>query len=216
MNYVSFATTITSLFLGVIAIFYSMISNQAFSETTGSLKESVNNIQIAAQNISETSSNLLEQTGQMMGEISDLPPAFKEISAKIDALSVPQREAIEKTGKAGKVSAQPYLLQHSTIAAVVVSTYIIACAIRTEKRIVTAEIFAPLSEWDFIIAGVLHGLRAAAPLGLKLDFSKQEASLVFSVSDKGTMEWEEIIKYVETSANKTIMSKKKTVDQYFS
>lgn len=43
-NFFGFAATITSLFLGAIAIFYSIIANQGFSSTLGSLQRSSENI----------------------------------------------------------------------------------------------------------------------------------------------------------------------------
>lgn len=58
VQYISFAGSITSLVLGVIAIFYSIISNQSSTENFGKLKEAVLKIEDGAKIISDVSANI--------------------------------------------------------------------------------------------------------------------------------------------------------------
>ncbi|MBS1634085.1 MAG: hypothetical protein JST10_16090 [Bacteroidetes bacterium] len=58
VQYLSFAGSITSLVLGLIAIFYSIISNQQSTENFGKLKEAVTKIEDGAKIISDVSSNI--------------------------------------------------------------------------------------------------------------------------------------------------------------
>ena len=58
VQYLSFAGSITSLVLGLIAIFYSIISNQQSTENFGKLKEAVTKIEEGARIISDVSSNI--------------------------------------------------------------------------------------------------------------------------------------------------------------
>jgi len=64
VQYLSFAGSITSLVLGLIAIFYSIISNQQSTENFGKLKEAVTKIEEGAKIISSVSSNIHSKVGQ--------------------------------------------------------------------------------------------------------------------------------------------------------
>lgn len=64
VQYFSFAGSITSLVLGLIAIFYSIISNQESTTNFGKLKEAVSKIEEGAntiKNVSETINSRLDR-----------------------------------------------------------------------------------------------------------------------------------------------------------
>lgn len=69
VQYLSFAGSITSLVLGLIAIFYSIISNQQSSENFGKLKEAVSKIEEAASIISGVSSNINSKLDKISDDI---------------------------------------------------------------------------------------------------------------------------------------------------
>lgn len=57
-DYISFASAISSIALAIVAIFYSMISNQSFSQTIGALNLSANKIDSTAREINTASLSL--------------------------------------------------------------------------------------------------------------------------------------------------------------
>lgn len=69
VQYLSFAGSITSLVLGLIAIFYSIISNQQSTENFGKLKEAVTKIEEGARIISGVSSNINSKLDKISDDI---------------------------------------------------------------------------------------------------------------------------------------------------
>ncbi len=69
VQYLSFAGSITSLVLGLIAIFYSIISNQQSTENFGKLKEAVTKIEEGAKIISSVSSNIHSKLDKISDDI---------------------------------------------------------------------------------------------------------------------------------------------------
>lgn len=67
VSYFSFAGSVTSLVLGLVAIFYSIVSNQQSSENFGKLKDAVTKIEEGA----ETMKNITESINSRLDKISD-------------------------------------------------------------------------------------------------------------------------------------------------
>lgn len=215
-EYIAFAASIASLALAIVAIGQSLIANQSFSETVGVLRSSGVNLEQTARNIADTSAALSQQAERMVGEISGLPPAFREISAKIDALRTPQAESdqslkdAEKVGKPGN-----RLLENSSVDGVTIGLYVLARSIETKKIIETRAIFPPKTEWDYFVAGVLHTIRTAEPLGIKLSFTRDGARFLFTVQEAGTFDHASVTKSLESFREGALFEKKELVDTYF-
>jgi len=77
IDYLKFGLTITSLFLALIAIIYSFISNATISSNLGT----INN---AANDISKVSSSLEKTNQNLMKEMSIIPTLIKGVEEKID------------------------------------------------------------------------------------------------------------------------------------
>ena len=69
VQYLSFAGSITSLVLGLIAIFYSIISNQQSTENFGKLKEAVTKIEDGARIMSNASTNINSRLDKISDDI---------------------------------------------------------------------------------------------------------------------------------------------------
>jgi len=72
VQYLSFAGSITSLVLGIVAIFYSIVSNQQSSENFGKLKEAVTKIEEGARIISDLSGNLNSKLDKISDGIDNI------------------------------------------------------------------------------------------------------------------------------------------------
>jgi len=73
----SFALTVTSLFLSLLAIIYSFYSNSTFNDTISSLNKSSNKIQKNSKKLSSVSSDLEIK-------IEEFPLLFKALEDKVD------------------------------------------------------------------------------------------------------------------------------------
>lgn len=99
--YIGFAATITSLVLGVVAIFYSIISNNQSSENIGVLREASEKISNGAdrtqeveQKLSSSIENLQEVYREIKGKIDELPAHFKSVEDKWDGTDKFLREKL--------------------------------------------------------------------------------------------------------------------------
>jgi hypothetical protein len=77
------ATGMVSLVVGIIAIFYSFVSNNSLSETSSRLKDSSTAIQ---KSVEDVSSNLKEIT-ERLSPLSDVAKKVAEVHTKIQAAS---------------------------------------------------------------------------------------------------------------------------------
>lgn len=96
LEYLSFALTVTSLFLSLLAIIYAYYSNSSFSDTISTLNKSSNDI-------ASNSKNLEEITKQLDLKFEKLPQLIKTIEEKVDitnALLADQYERNNTTPKA--------------------------------------------------------------------------------------------------------------------
>ena len=85
-NLISFGLTLTSLFLALIAIIYSIVSNTGFSKHVG-------NLQAAAVEISRASSSLSDITADLASNVAALPEAIEELGTKVET---GQKKVLEK------------------------------------------------------------------------------------------------------------------------
>jgi len=67
VQYFAFAGSVTSLVLGIVAIFYSIVSNQQSAENFGKLKEAVSKIEEGAKSLNELSNDINDR----LDKISD-------------------------------------------------------------------------------------------------------------------------------------------------
>ncbi|HEY0027010.1 MAG TPA: hypothetical protein VGC35_04000 [Allosphingosinicella sp.] len=163
-KYVSFAATVTSLFLGAIAIFYSMISNQSFSETVGSLKSSADDVQIAAKNIADTSTALSGQSERLIEQVSLVPASVNKLSADI-AERMEVYAAVED--RPSKEITKP---QNGSNIGAVMAMYAVALAANNGREIDTAAIKEETDEYfGGILMGVLSAIKMFEPCGVKIE-----------------------------------------------
>ena len=95
VQYLSFAGSITSLVLGLIAIFYSIISNQQSTENFGKLNEAVLKIEEGARSISSVSDNINARLDRISDDLVKYSTKdIKEQTVPKNSL-VAEREVVE-------------------------------------------------------------------------------------------------------------------------
>ncbi|TDD75146.1 hypothetical protein [Flavobacterium caseinilyticum] len=75
--YISFALTITSLFLALISIIYAFYSNMSLSQTLSQLNS-------ASNKVDESSNKLTESTIKLNQQIENIPVLLKSLEGKVD------------------------------------------------------------------------------------------------------------------------------------
>ncbi|HEY6331178.1 MAG TPA: hypothetical protein VI756_17760 [Blastocatellia bacterium] len=100
VTYVSFASTMASLILAVVAILYAFISN-------ASLSQNITAINNAASDVSAQAKQLSEASTELTGKIEGIPPSIKSVETKVDLLvrsRIPESKAFDLIGaRSGKL-----------------------------------------------------------------------------------------------------------------
>lgn len=82
-EYLANAATMTSLFLGVIAIFYSMVSNGDLSKTVGSISQAANEVNAAKTSISEISTQSKNNAIELQGIAASVSASIESLKSVV-------------------------------------------------------------------------------------------------------------------------------------
>ena len=95
-EYIAFAASIASLFLALVAIGQTLISNQGFSESLSMLSQSADDVKAAAGVVTSATAQLSSQSDEVLLEVRSLPPAVREIAEKLDtSVRAPQADSAQ-------------------------------------------------------------------------------------------------------------------------
>jgi hypothetical protein len=213
-DYIAFAASIASLVLAVVAIGQSLIANQSFSETIGSLRASAENVETAARNIADTSNTLSDQSERMIGEVSRLPPAFEELSSRLnERLTPPAFSSGAEEGEPPLLS-NPMSLFDNTSYGGKATLYIASLARTYSKPIELDKIFQD-AVWQNFVAGYLQALIVSPSFGLKIRLSSEGGGTKFLVDDMGEFPMSDIISQFRNAAQLIQDQNQKRIDSYF-
>ena len=106
-SFISFAATITSLFLAIIAIFYSMVANSDLTASLGKASQGAENISRLADRVSQVTERLDEKSESLEQRLALVPTAIDtlrfEIVQRIDAFAQPGGNDSSTTTEHGKI-----------------------------------------------------------------------------------------------------------------
>ena len=187
-DYISFASAVSSIILAIVAIFYSMFSNQSFSEMVGSLKSSVHRVEESSLTLGETSSTLLSLAERISVEISSLAPRFDAINSKIEERFPPDR--ISPSPPSPGERKVPDSTMTSGIRA---GLYIITKMNDTGKRAAINEIY-DTDIWRRYVSGCLSTLSYLNAYGIKLKFHPEYVYELISVNDEEITKIKSLVK----------------------
>lgn len=214
-EYFAFATSIASLVLAIVAIFHSVVSNQSFSETIGSLRTSAESVQTAARNIADTSAILSEQSERMIGEVSRLPPAFQELSEKINEKFT--QDTGEAENRQGGVLNIGLAYFDETVYGGKLSFYILALSHLRSKNFSIYDMFADQVVWSNFISGYMHAIRITKPCDIDLGYntSDESDSMLFILTSIGSLPVKEIVNSFSKMDDEYTKPERQIVDSYF-
>ena len=208
--FISFAATLSSLFLAIVAIFYSMVANQGFSSTLGFLQSSSANVESAARNISETSAALSGQSEKLISELVLLNPTVMGIAEKIDRLSPSANSEV-----AQKITSAGSSLKSRNVGTTI-SLYLLVRSFEEKKPIVTGLVFPDRLTWDNYASGFLEAIYLLSPLGIEIERGKQLApERDYVIKSLGSLDPDSVKKATTTSKEDTVINLKPVVDAYF-
>ncbi|PJZ41701.1 hypothetical protein CH370_09690 [Leptospira kmetyi] len=156
VSYVSFGATITSLFLGLIAIIYSIVSNNSLNSSLGELGSTSNSMTIAAKTIEEGTKQLFESIQQIPTMVGKVESRVEESHRLLEAMSSKDQsdesEIRSKGSKKSEASKEikiedSFVEQYMRLSSIygLFSLYICSKSFMTKKAFRLNEILTPLS-----------------------------------------------------------------------
>lgn len=177
-DYISFASAISSIVLAVVAIFYSMISNQSFSETIGSLKSSAGLIDKTEKEINDVSSSLSGKVESILDEFSQIRPAVQEISSKIDQRIPIMNEIVAESAVNSADLKDRKLFKSGPTVGGLAGFHIILKAFETKfGKFNINDIFPDSVIYSNYCIGVVECIKATEPCDLKINRVRKDASV---------------------------------------
>ena len=206
-DYISFAASIASLVLAVVAIFYSIVSNQSFYQHVGSLQDLAESIRAESNSISSNLENFSSRAEALVTEVSAIPGSVDRltntVTEKLNTIS-PAKVDKKESEEAGTT-----FLPRATVGANI-SVYLIARAAKSGKKFNTIKAFDDDVLRNYI-TGVVTTLGLTDYKGLKMEIDGYE----FTVTDPGEMDVDAMIKKGQESTTEVTKSAVKKIDTYF-
>ena len=207
-GYISFAASIASLILAVVAIFYSMISNNSLTASVHQLQGLASSINDQSVLLEESAQEFRENIESLLSEVSSINPRIdgisKTISEKLNAFA-----DFDKSARNPEDQTRRFLPERSTIG-VIVTLHIIAMSYKTGKKISPDKIFTN-NRLSAYIEGVLAFILASKYKNLTLAKDGKD----FIVNDVGELDAEAAIKKGESQGKEGMSKIKSQIDKYF-
>lgn len=212
-DYIAFAASIASLVLAVVAIFYSIIFNQGFSETVGVLKGSADDVKLAASQICDVSTQLNGQSDRLLGEFSQLSPAVLAISDKLDRSLQPSAEIGDVSSPSEPGNKEEEFLSKFVSGGSAIAIYALALSSLTKIRMTPFKMFPSDLAWQNYISGFLTSSSLLADMTIRRE--DQGADETFIVESLGSLTPGTIIEWFNSRSGRISHNMKPVVDKYF-
>lgn len=224
-NYVSFAAAIASILLALIAIIFSFLSNQTFSETVGDLKGSVEESGNASNDIVTASRALQEAVEKIQNDFSGIGPTVEKISQRMEEYSSPS--VAQSDSKPDDANVSPDLFRDITTPGIDGCLLIFLLAEEKGRTEVSFEKMFNVDErdwvrqWGIYCSAVASTMQATQPCNIKIGNRVENgeqgtySATFFQITDWGAIDKDLLKRYV--LAKNTISAEIRVlIDRYLS
>jgi hypothetical protein len=188
-SYISFASSLASLILAVVAIFYSMVSNDSISTSISSIQSLGSTVQKHADNFDNAAT-------RFVAKVEEFTPHFSAIPSRIDAMSLDLQEKIQGIASYEKISGEQKpsasdgtsFFNRKVATGVNIATYMIAMSAKHNRSIDVRKLLPKDNVADYI-NGCLAVFEATSYKGVNIAVVNGS----FNVLDTGEMVVERVI-----------------------
>lgn len=187
-EYISFASSLSSLLLAVVAMFYAFISNQNSSENVSDLRASALQITNSSGALSNISKDLHQQISVLTSDFSDIRPRVEQIHSQISGMTNP---ATPSSDGADVQYDQSSLFKRDIGIGVRIAFYELDKALRLGVSKIDLEtIYGKSSIWLNFMQGVHDVIYTLRPCGIELNKIERDKK----EEEKGPTYYYEIVK----------------------
>jgi hypothetical protein len=207
--YISFAASIASLILAVVAIFYSIISNQNLSGTIERLKEISGNIERTSSGIEDASKDFCEKSNLLMDGLSAVPSSVErmagDLGSRLDLLS---SNSLQSPTSDRNVEPKENL--RGATLGLFLALYVIVLSKKANKAFDTDQIFKQKLVADYVTACITT-LAVCKHKDIEVSFVRRN----FQTISTGKLNSTDIIHQVENSNKKGVKPLARIINTYF-
>lgn len=216
-SYISFASSIASLILAVVAIFYSIISNDSLSNNFESIRNLGSTVQKHTDNLDQAASKFVMKIEEFTPHFSEIPISIKalgdDIQQKLQGviLSDPPFKNTHAAGSQQNQENGVSFFNKRVTTGAVITLYIIAMSAKHNKSVTIADIFPEKIQLQNYVNGALSIIEATGFKGLNISL----VSGSFAVVDIGDLNIDNIIDKAEQRSEPLWISIRKNAYSYF-
>lgn len=181
-DYISFASSVSSIILAVVAIFYSIFSNSSFSEMVGSLQSSVERTQASSQLLTTSTSTMAELAEKISLDLSSLEPRFASVESKIEERLPPSGLTQAPYQSNSDIKDQNGLLKVRGTIGIGVSLDVVKRMHETGKAFNSTKAF-DTEIWQHYVAGCLALLGSLQPCGIVISRTARDTFFLESLGN---------------------------------
>lgn len=211
VNYVSFAASIASLILALVAIFYSIISSEGFFRTVGNIQGLSEDIRSESERVASNSSEFAERSDRLLEQLSQIPGSVDRMAERFegrfdDLLSSVSARPVEQ----GETNDKQFFAEIPTFGSTV-AVYLLAKAAQAGKEFDITKIFDTASVKDYV-QGFITCIASLHVKGIRIEYKKD----IFKVVEKGEFDPDYIIETVGERYEKGfVRANAAAIDAYF-
>ena len=191
--YIAFASSVASLILAVVAIFYSIISNQAFYQHIGSLQGLAEGIQKESGAINTNLKTFSERAEGLVAAIADVPGSVDRLASTLDD----RLNTISPVKVTSKDKAAGAFFTRATTGTNI-ALYLIVKAFGGGEKVNLEDVFSQQRLKNYVGA-VLTVLALTKYRGVEIDFR----GFVYTVVNTGEIDCEAILAKAKISTGLT-------------
>lgn len=210
-SYTAFAATIAALVLAVVAIVYSMTSNQGLIQSLGAIQQSAVDVRSETEKLSSASQRFFGQANDMIDRLSGVPESVDQlktdIGSKLETLVTSQ--IVEESG--GQATDSHAIEPSGRSIASVIALYCVKRSFDRAIVVVPSKMFEDRYLAGFVL-GYFQSMKEFRPCQVEIEGLSTE----FLVKSLGTLNLDEFIDGVEKSKNEALRKYVPKLKEYFS
>lgn len=215
-DYIAFAASIASLILAVIAIGYSMLSNEGLIATVGNLNSSSSTIAEAAENIKAQNASLDATISELSGQVADVPASMRALTDRLDQKIASEAEKEAPTvGDENAVSKSGFDMEYARFG-VQLTLYILAKAFSSQKPFDAAAVIKDTGGiWPGLIMGGCLIIEQFSPLDVKIEMFKIDDKSLRRVVSFGSIDVQSVLENFPSFSDDDRAGMQAAIDKYF-
>lgn len=217
VDYISFASSIASLILALVAIFYSIISSEGFYTSISDIKGLSTDISEESSKLASNSDKLLKISDDIISNLSQIPSSFDELRGQVDGRFDELMSNFSKTDeviddKKPETPSKNQIFPKKPTVGASISIYLLVIAFENGKKFSTNKIFNKVNIIEYVTA-YISCLATFEIHGLKIKYTGKD----FEIESLGDINADYVKENIEKNGKEGFVKlRSKEINSYFS